>query len=335
MPYIRFQFLDANMLFFNNKSKLARVRQDLSLCVLSSSLLVSLPSFADALDTARSIETQTNQEAINAQQKINQNADKTLDMQTQIEQMKEQIENQSIYQKHLQTLVESQQAELEKAQREREQMSQTREGIVPLMYRMLAGLEDLQTQSALPYKTTIRQERLQKLKDLMARADVSEAEKFRRILEAYQIEVDYGNKLSTYQDEIEIAAGDKREVELLALGQVSLIARSQDQQTHWLWSNEQKAWQEMDANQVMMANRAFELALGKLAPEMVDLPLSASVQTNSDALAQTKALASKEVVIPSLNNDENADEASLAAVDATASDEQTVQAQESANTEKK
>jgi hypothetical protein len=39
---------------------------------------------------------------------------------------------------------------------------------------------------------------------MMTRADVTNAEKFRRIMEAYQIENDYGNTIEAYRANIEL-----------------------------------------------------------------------------------------------------------------------------------
>ncbi|MBJ6907612.1 DUF3450 family protein, partial [Vibrio cholerae] len=78
--------------------------------------------------------------------------------------------------------------------------------------------------------------RAAKLDDLMTRADVADAEKFRRILEAYQIEMDYGTKLGIYQGKINLDANEKVEADVLYLGRVSLVARSLSGDKFWSWS---------------------------------------------------------------------------------------------------
>jgi hypothetical protein len=57
----------------------------------------------------------------------------------------------------------------------------------------------------------------------MGRADVAEAEKYRRILEAYQIEIDYGTNLGACPAEIELNDGISQ-VEQLYFGRVSLVS---------------------------------------------------------------------------------------------------------------
>ncbi len=76
------------------------------------------------------------------------------------------------------------------------------------MYHMLEGLKRI-VASDKPIRKAQREERIAKLDDLMTRADVADAEKFRRILEAYQIEMDYGTKLGIYQGKIKLDANEK------------------------------------------------------------------------------------------------------------------------------
>ncbi|MCV5804624.1 DUF3450 domain-containing protein, partial [Escherichia coli] len=68
---------------------------------------------------------------------------------------------------------------------------------------------------------------------MMTRADVADAEKFRRILEAYQIEMDYGTKLGVYQGKINLGDNEAVEADILYLGRLSLVARSLSGETFW------------------------------------------------------------------------------------------------------
>jgi hypothetical protein len=101
---------------------------------------------------------------------------------------------------------------------------------------------------------------------------VSDAEKYRRILEAYQIELDYVNKLGTYTGLLNID-GSKRQVELLYLGHVSFIARSIDGQHYWVWKQSKNAWVSLnEANNAL--NNAYLVANKTTIPALLTLPLS-------------------------------------------------------------
>ena len=51
----------------------------------------------------------------------------------------------------------------------------------------------------LPFLPEERQTRIIQLQTLMERADVTLAEKYRRILEAYQVETEYGRTIEAYK----------------------------------------------------------------------------------------------------------------------------------------
>ena len=60
---------------------------------------------------------------------------------------------------------------------------------------------------------------------MMERSDVSSAEKFRRVIEAYQIENDYGRTIEAYKGTVPIN-GNPQEVDFLRIGRVSLAYQS-------------------------------------------------------------------------------------------------------------
>lgn len=265
--------------FYSSHSSLSSaVRQSrLPLYATASLLLLGLTTAfsaqADSLDNARSTEVQTNKVAKSSQVSINKNSDESFELQAEVEQLEAQIDNLSIYQTHLKKLVDSQEQEKVATQSQIEEIAQTRQGVVPLMYYMLDGYKKL-IHEGTPVRMASREKRLDDLQQLMGRADISEAEKYRRILEAYQVEIDYGTKLGSYAGEITLADNDNRQVDLLYLGRVSLLARSKDAQHTWVWSQSSNQWQAVDGSQQVEINKAYALANKQQAPTLLNLPLS-------------------------------------------------------------
>ncbi|MGO2406049.1 MAG: DUF3450 domain-containing protein [Vibrio litoralis] len=250
--------------------------------------LLAISSFsaqADSLDNARSIERQTNQVAKNAQQKIDANSDQSFQLQAEVERLQDQVDNLSLYQTHLKKLVASQEAEKVSIDEQLTNIEETRQGVVPLMYHMIDGLESSLEQGA-PVRFASREKRLDELKTLMGRSDISDAEKYRRILEAYQIEMDYGSKLGIYEDQINLTQDDVRQVDLLYVGKVVLLARSKDAQHAWLWSQAKQQWQEVPADQKPDINQAYALANKQQAPSLLHLPLSVTQASASNSSTQ-------------------------------------------------
>ncbi|GIT62331.1 MAG: hypothetical protein Ct9H300mP20_21580 [Gammaproteobacteria bacterium] len=81
--------------------------------------------------------------------------------------------------------------------------SQINRKIVPVMTQMIDSLDQF-VQLDVPFLMKKRTERVDFLKELMQREDVTVAEKFRKVTEAYQIENDYGKTIETYKDTLEV-----------------------------------------------------------------------------------------------------------------------------------
>jgi len=237
------------------------------------SIAFALPIQANTLDQAKSIQNKTNAASAASQKRINKSSQASIELQADIEQLTEQVKNLEIYRNHLQALVESQQQEMVSLDAQIEEIKHTRQGIVPLMYQMLDGLQTLIEQDK-PIRLQARTERLEKLKTLMPRADVSDAEKFRRILEAYQIEMDYGTKLGSYQGQITLNGEDTVDADILYLGRTSLIARNPNATQYWSWDQSQHQWQPLNISYKADIDNAYSLATKQIAPTLLNLPVS-------------------------------------------------------------
>lgn len=237
------------------------------------SVLGITSSYASALDEAKSIQDSTNRASAISQQQIDRSSEAALALQAEIEQLQEEVKNLATYRDHLSALVANQEQEMVSLDAQIVEVHQTRQGIVPLMYRMIDGLEVIIEQDK-PIRLSARQERLERLKALMPRSDVSDAEKYRRILEAYQIEMDYGSKLGVYQQAITLVDNDVIEADILYLGRVSLLARNRNGSQYWSWDQQQKQWQSLPISAKSDIDTAYQLAYQQIAPTLLYLPVS-------------------------------------------------------------
>ena len=230
---------------------------------------------ANSLDSAQSIQSKTNAASASSQKRIDVSAEKTLTLKAEIEQLEEEVKNLKVYRDHLTALVASQDQEVASLDSQIEEIKSTRQGIVPLMYQMVDGLKQIVVQDV-PIKLEQRQERIAKLESMMTRADVSDAEKYRRILEAYQIELDYGTKLGLYQGQISVN-DESREADVLYLGRISLVARSLNGSKFWSWDQKSNQWLDVDASLKSELDKAFSIAAKQTAPSLITLPVSLKV----------------------------------------------------------
>ncbi|MDA0147632.1 DUF3450 domain-containing protein [Vibrio sp. LaRot3] len=230
------------------------------------------PVHASSLDNAQAIQSKTNSASVASQKRIDKSADNTLSLSAEIEQLQEEVKNLEVYQSHLTALIENQQQEVSSIDAQIKDIKLTRQGVVPLMYQMVDGLKTIVANDT-PIKKQQREERIAKLESLMTRADVSDAEKYRRILEAYQIELDYGTKLGVYQGQI-TTDGEAREADILHLGRVALVARSLNGNHYWAWQRSTSDWQSVDSSQKSELDKAYAIASNQVAPSLITLPVS-------------------------------------------------------------
>lgn len=244
----------------------------LSLLMLLFALSLPITSVASELTQSAKTEKTILKQAQQSQKVVDKSANKSLLLENEIDALQAEIDNLSVYEKHLTGLVVSQRDELAALHSQLDEISETRQSIIPLMYEMLDGLAVYINQD-MPIRQQTRLNRVNKLQQLMTESGVSDAEKFRRILEAYQIELDYVNKLGTYTSTIEIN-GAQRQVEQLYLGNVSFIARSSDAQQYWLWSQDQQNWRTLPAELNQELDKAYLSATKVAAPSLLMLPIS-------------------------------------------------------------
>ncbi|ENY70329.1 chromosome segregation ATPase [Aeromonas diversa CDC 2478-85] len=211
-----------------------------------------------------------------SQKKVAQVADAAVIARQELQAAERQLKDLTSYNQYMQGMVADQERELTTLQNQLNEVELTRQGLVPLLLKMQSDLETW-VASDLPLRSTDRAARLQTLKETLARADVSEAEKFRVLLQAYQVEAEYGSRLDVWQQHLTLE-GTERLVDVVALGRIALLAMTTDGSGAWRWSAEVKAWQPLDAAWHDAIGQAIALAKEKQTPSLLTLPLSTARQ---------------------------------------------------------
>lgn len=175
---------------------------------------------------------------------------------------------------HLETLVQSQQEDIESFTAQIASLEPTAAAMQPLVQKMFANLEQF-VANDLPFLPKERADRLDTLRLLMGEENKL-SEKFRRLLEAYQIEIEYGRTMDAYPGTLE----DGREVHFVHLGRVSLMYRTVDGTETAYWDAEQGAWV-VDSDFARGVEEAIEMAEEAVAPDLVTLPVPAPEETQS------------------------------------------------------
>ena len=241
---------------------------------LLASGLVASPSFSNSLETAINVETATHNAAIQSQKRINKLSDQSQQMLEQYRTTTHQVDTLTTYNTYLNDLVESQQTEKDSLEQQLKEIENTQREIIPLILRMLDSLEKFITLD-LPFLPEERNKRLASLKDMMLRADVTNAEKFRRILEAYQVENDYGNTIEAYRADLTLD-GTPRSVDFLRLGRVALYYQHFDGSETGYWNKENKKWQVLSTDYRNAIRNGLRVARKETAPNLLSLPIPAA-----------------------------------------------------------
>jgi uncharacterized protein DUF3450 len=212
--------------------------------------------------------------AIAAQERVNALSDETRELLLQYRQYLSETQSLDRYSDQLTAQVASQEAEIQLMKQQLVEIDTTAREVLPLMQKMLDTLERF-VQLDLPFQLEERNKRIASLRDAMARADVTVSEKYRRILEAYQIETDYGRTLEAWQGQL--GEGDSaRTVRFLRLGRVSLLYQTLDGEETGYWNAARKQWV-VDDSYRSAVRHGFAVADKSRAPDLLEAPIPAPV----------------------------------------------------------
>ncbi len=218
------------------------------------------------------------QAASASQSRVNELSEETRGALLQYRQYLEEARSLGDYARQLEAQVASQDEELEFTRRQLVEIETTTREVLPLMQKMLATLDQFVALDV-PFQLEERRKRVDTLKDMMGRADVTVSEKYRRIIEAYQIETDYGRTLEAYQGELG-EGGDARTVRFLRLGRVALLYQTLDGHETGYWDARQKKWVVDDSYRADV-KKGFAVADKAGAPDLLIAPVPAPVASGS------------------------------------------------------
>ncbi len=228
----------------------------------------SLAANTETVSAAITEQTKTEQAAVASQKKIEQLDDEASKAVASYRQMITESASLKEYNEQIAAQVASQQEQITEMTQQIAEIETTSREVLPLMNRMLDTLEQFIALDA-PFLTEERLTRVAQLKSMMSRADVSTSEKYRRLVEAYQIEVEYGRTLEVYQGKV-----DDKTVEFLRTGRVSLMYRTLDGKETGYWDADGKKWV-VDNTYREPMNKALKVAKKQAAPDFIEVAIHA------------------------------------------------------------
>ena len=231
-------------------------------------------TFAAKLDAMQQVGEEKLQEAEASQKKIDEIVAGAQERLIQYRSLLKQIEGLRIYNEQLTTQVNSQEALIARFDQSIAQVSVIERQMAPLVAKMADSLTRF-IEIDLPFHIAERYERMAFIQESLRAADIDVAEKFRQVIEAYQIENEYGRKIDSYQDIVTLN-GKEQEVDVLRVGRIAMVCQTKDARISARWNHDNKTWEILDNVTYRNAIRYGIKMAKKQAPiNILRLPITA------------------------------------------------------------
>lgn len=159
-------------------------------------------------------------------------------------------------------------AELERKTKESERIRKELQSFLESVIMQLEGV----IKRDLPFLVKERSDRLFSVKEALIQPDKPPAEKYRRVMEALQVETEYGRTVEVYNETIDLN-GHKTVVDILRLGRLSLFFQTPDSKVVGQYDRVTDKWVLLMSKYRRDINRAVEMARRERSIELVKLPI--------------------------------------------------------------
>ncbi|MCB1668097.1 MAG: DUF3450 domain-containing protein [Porticoccaceae bacterium] len=208
-----------------------------------------------------------------SQQQIDKIADQTYDLLNKFKGVNKQIEGLRVYNAQLENQIKNQLQTMDDLKESIENATVMERQITPLTLKMIESLGQF-IELDMPFELDERRARIERLRENMDRPDLTSAEKFRQVLEAYKIEGEYGSKIETYKDTLPVDGSD-REMNVLRVGRIALVAQSTSQDATIGWDQKGKQWVDLGGDYRSAVATGIKIAKKQASIEILKLPIQA------------------------------------------------------------
>ncbi|MGD2134196.1 MAG: DUF3450 domain-containing protein [Maricaulaceae bacterium] len=236
--------------------------------------VLGAPAAAQQLDQAVSEAEDSTAAAAAAQERIDRLADETGDLFREYRAVLQRIANQRLYVEQQRVYLDSQQNEIADLQRQITEVEDVLRNLLPMQFEMISTL-DAFVRADIPFLRDERLDRVDRLRALMDNPAVAPAERYRQIVDTYQVEADYGRFLRTWsaplnENPLSDVPPDETapNVDYLLIGRVAFVYMSQDQSDLAIWNTETGAWEQLDGSHRGGVRDAIRMARETLAPNV-------------------------------------------------------------------
>ena len=206
-----------------------------------------------------------------SQTQVDRSISETEILRREYEQTSEMLKQANINIAYQKNLHKQQVKHLEAIQQQLGEISSTENSLIPMLLDLIDWL-DRRVANDLPFHTAQRAKRITELKRAAVSPDTSLSQLYHLVLEAYQIENEYGYNIETYKEQIPLA-NSTLEAQILRIGRTAMYYLSLDSKHGGYWNMQAKEWQTLDSSLVKQIAHGIGIAKKQLPPSLLILPI--------------------------------------------------------------
>ena len=227
---------------------------------------------AQSLTSTMQTEKNINDSSAESQKRVSSLARQTQDLLTEYRSVVRETEALKIYNDNLERVVIDQRNEIQSINRQLAELESTNRGVIPLMLDMIEALDQI-VEADVPFRIEERRARVERLRNMMDQAEVTASEKYRRVMEAYQGELEFGRTTEAYSDTL---PGTEQTVDFLRVGRTLLVYQTSDNKTTGWFNPRTRTFEQLDDDRFRMeVKKGLAIARNEKAPDLVMLPVPA------------------------------------------------------------
>ena len=234
---------------------------------------IILPDPIEILDDTLFVQRSSDLGSKDSQMIVSNLSDETQDLLGQYRLVLQQIDRLVAYNDYVERLIVDQEAQIIDIRKQLDQFALIERGIVPLMLDSIDTLDKF-IDLDVPFLLEERRDRVARLRTIMDLSDVTVSEKYRQIMDAYQIETTYGRDIEAYTGLLEID-GESRQVDFLRIGRTSLTYQTPDQEETGFWNKQDKQWEKLPNKYKNYVTQGLRVARKQVTPNLLELPIEA------------------------------------------------------------
>ncbi|MEP3891152.1 MAG: DUF3450 domain-containing protein [Hellea sp.] len=238
----------------------------------AAGLMMATPAYAQlesALNTAKA-STSASSASQQRVERLDDEADTAI---REYRAVLQQSDNIALFVAQQDIYLQSQKSEIASLRRQLGTVEQIKQGMSPMMLTMAAEIED-SIKADLPFNLTERLARVDRMKNTLADPEVSPAEQYRQVLNAFKIEVSFGQGIDSYEGAHPTKPGNI--VNFLRYGRVSLVYMTKDESEIGRYNLETRSWDVLSGVDSVSIRQAIRIARKEAAPGIVYAPVVVS-----------------------------------------------------------